>query len=104
MKRAIGCLTLSPRPVPGGCCRERVWRRYVDDEMFNRDHPLMRPRTQRKQQRDGGEDAAGGPGGPGSAAGQRRARPLTLPTDNGALDKAYQREYIAVDAKRLRRE
>lgn len=85
--------------------RERVWRRYVDDEMFNRDHPLMRPRTQRKQQqRDAGDEGAGGPGAPSGTAGQRRARPLTLPNNDGGLDKAYQREYIAVDAKRLRRE
>lgn len=109
-----GAMSRKPaRPIPLAtsalpvlaCCRERVWRRYVDDEMFNRDHPLMRPRTQRKQQqRDGGDEGAGGPGASGGTAGQRRARPLTLPTNDGGLDKAYQREYIAVDAKRLRRE
>lgn len=95
---------LAPSPAPAPCRRERVWRRFVDDELFNRDHPLMRPRTQRKQARDGGDEAGGAPGAPGAAAGQRRARPLTLPTDDGGLDRAYQREYIAVDAKRLRRE
>jgi hypothetical protein len=80
-------------------CRERVWRRYVDDELFNRDaNPVLRPRTQRKPRRPAG-------GGEGSdaavaAAGTRRPRP---PKDDGGLDKAYRRSYLQQDdAKRPR--
>ncbi len=75
-----------------------MWRRYVDDELFNRNNPSMRQRTQRKQRRGEGEDGGGG-------GAQRRPRLPPQLVSDGGLDKAYQREYLAQgDAKRARRE
>ncbi|PSC72075.1 pre-mRNA-processing 40C isoform X1 [Micractinium conductrix] len=82
--------------------RERAWRRYVDDELWNRSNPNGLPRTQRKQQqrRDGarGGDDGGGP------LGARRPRLPPQLQNVGGLDRAYQREYLTGDAKRARRE
>ena len=80
-------------------CRERVWQRYVDDELFNRDSPpMVRPRTQRKRRLAA---AGGGEGGEAAAAaGMQRPRP---PKDDGGLDKAYRRSFLQQDdAKRPR--
>lgn len=89
--------------------RERTWRRYIEDELYNRDFPLARQHTQRKQRRGTAAGGAGGGpgGGPGGGneegvVGTRRARPPSL--DDGGLDRAYLREYIDVDAKRMRRD
>ncbi|KAL4853106.1 Pre-mRNA-processing protein 40C [Chlorella vulgaris] len=77
--------------------RERAWQRYVDDEMYNRDNPLSRPRTQRPQRRvKEGEEADAA-----AAAAKRRLRPL--PSQAG-MDEAYTKAYIAADAKRPRRD
>lgn len=73
-----------------------MWRRYVDDELWNRDHPGARARTQRKPPAAEREEESG-------AAGRRPRLPPAL-EDDGGLDKAYLREYIDPEAKRQRRE
>lgn len=74
-----------------------MWRRYVEDELHNRDYPTAKRRTQRKPPPR--EEEGGGEGG----AGGRRPRPPNLET--GGYDKAYLREYLdPQDAKRQRRE
>lgn len=75
-------------------CRERVWRQWIEDELHNRDHPLARPRTQRRLM-------GGGEGEEKQASGIRQPRPLL---NDGGMDKAYLREYIVADSKRQRRE
>ena len=70
--------------------REARWRRAVDDALFNRDHPNARQRSQRRSRREGGEE------------GQRRA--WEEKEEKGGMDKAYAREYLQPDAKRLRRD
>jgi hypothetical protein len=100
--RLMGACGTSTGSEPGrglACCRERVWRRYVEDELWNRDNPLARTRTQRRHKRskEGGEGEEG-------MAGGRRPRPPLLEQPAG-LDRAYQREYLeAAEAKRQRHE
>lgn len=67
----------------------------MDDAIFNRDNPGLRPRTQRRTKRDG---AGGGREDAGGAV--RRPRE----EGGGGMDKAYAREYLEADKKRLRRE
>ena len=77
--------------------RERMWRRYVEDALFNRDHPHARPRTQRRQRRSQAEEEEG------AAGGARRTR-LPPALDEGGMDRAYRRAFLEGDAKRQRRD
>ena len=67
-------------------CRERLWRGYVRDIIHERDHPQQHNRlvaSSRAAERDKGRSAK----------------------DVGdVVDKAYLREYIEPDQKRVRRE
>jgi len=72
--------------IPPLGCRERLWREYVRDIVHERDHPQQRARpvaSSRAAERDRGRSAK----------------------DVGdVVDKAYLREYIEPDQKRIRRE
>ena len=117
-----GCLntrsTCLPACLPLASCREHVWQRYVDDELYNRDHPEQeRPRTQRRPPRRRQGATAAGSGAEGGGAGSG-ATPLTTaseslsgnrrlrPRDESALDEAYLRMYgrsdLSAEAKRQR--
>jgi hypothetical protein len=80
--------------------REVRWRRYVDDIIFNRDYPKARPRTQRRTKREAAGGGWGEEGGAAAAHTGRRPRE----EDSGGMDKAYAREYLQADKKRMRRE
>lgn len=92
--------------------REQTWRRAIDDMLFERDHPreaaerAARQRRERERDRSGfgaGLSGSGAPGtGPKSA---RRGRDeADGAADGDVVDKAYQRMYIDVDKKRVRRD
>ena len=68
------------------CCRERLWRHFVKDILFERDHPQQRNRLAANSR----------------AAERDRSRNAKEAGD--VVDKAYLREYIEPDQKRLRRE
>lgn len=76
-----------------------MWRRYVEDELWNRDNPSARPRTQRRYKRGDDEGLEAKTGG-------RRPRAQVMePLSSQGLDRAYQREYLeAGEPKRQRHE
>ena len=67
-------------------CRERIWRRYVQDIVAERDNP----RLQRN------------PAAANRAAERDRGRNARETGD--VVDKAYLREYLEPDQKRIRRD
>ena len=78
-------------------CRERLWRRYVEEIIQERDDPRAAEMRRGKLSSRGSVGAA-------ASARERDARTRdrsTRDVDDG-VDKAYQREYLEVDRKRLR--
>ena len=69
-------------------CRERLWRRFVEDVLLERDDPETAARRLRLS---------------GRSRASERERPAAL-RDEQQPDKAYEREYLAHDRKRLRRD
>ena len=72
--------------------RERLWRRFVDDIILERDDPEAAARRGRVL-------AQGRPSG-----GVRGGARLLNDGEGAVTDKAYEREYLAPDRKRIRRD
>ena len=68
--------------------REKLWRRFVDDMILERDDPAAAARRGRLI---GTRHAAG-------------ARKLLNDGEGAVTDKAYEREYLAPDRKRIKRD
>ena len=74
--------------------RERLWRRFVEEIVLERDDP--RAASMRK-----GKLASRAPLPPPPALARDARRERASRADDG-VDKAYQREYLEVDRKRMR--
>ena len=67
-----------------GLCSEKLWRRYVEDIVMEREDPAALARRARM-------------------GGRTVARPMTRDV-SAVTDKAYEREYLEPDRKRVRRD
>ena len=78
-------------------CRERLWRRFADDIIYELDNPAAATARREREERERAARAGGGAGG---ARGSR----YRDSDDAGGVDKAYAREYLQPDQKRARKE
>ena len=74
-------------PDRGLDCREKLWRRFVEEIILERDDP----------------SSLAGRGRVSGKGGRSAASKATL-RDTDDTDKAYEREYLSHDRKRMKRE